>query len=435
MLFEFNVRSGMLLLFFVAGAVFALLLWLRGRRLDSRPDKLLALFLSLCCLFIFPWMVGYAGWYDGYKGPYRNILFYTPFQHQLFFGPVIYFYVQSLLNLRFAWGKKDWLHFVPGLLYLVWCLVVFVTDRWVLGRYYLMNGLADPDFDTWYQVLGFVSMIFYGLLSIRYYYRYRRITRQQLSFADSVGFLWVRNFLFAFTAYLMLTGLQQLLGLLSDMGLIRELNYGDAWWYYIVFSFIFYYIAISGYNNSTDTKIGFRFWQLQQGGPKQLGFTGNRPAGINTEAFEAIDYEEVGSEAEAPVADGATAANGFLDTAELQRWKERTEAALVGGGLYKNPELTLTILAKELGTHASFLSKVVNNGFGMNFNDFVNGYRVAEVKKLLADAANANVTIMGLAYDAGFNSKATFNRAFKKTTGQNPRDFLEGLRKHGANHG
>ncbi len=417
----------MLLLFFIAVLIYALLLGLRGRRNDSMPDKLLAIFLVLCCLFIFPWMVGYAGWYDGNKGPYRNILFYVPFQHQLIFGPVIYFYVKSLLNLRFGWRRKDWLHFVPGLLYLLWNLVVFVTDQWVLGRYFLMDGQTDPDFDTWYQVLGFVSMIFYLVLSIRYYYRYRRFAVQQLSFADSVGFLWVRNFLFAFTAYLVLTGLQQLLGLLSDMGLIRELEYGDAWWYYIVFSFIVYYIAISGYNNSTETKVALRLLQ-QDAPPKQLGYTQAAARPVNTDSFETIAYEEMDGdifESNTEQADD----NNFLSAAELEAWKEKTERLIVTEALFKNPELTLGILAKKLQTNASFLSKVINNGFGVNFNDFINGFRVREVKTLLAEPANLNITIMSLAYEAGFNSKATFNRAFKKLTGQNPKDFLEDTKR------
>ena len=59
----------------------------------------------------------------------------------------------------------------------------------------------------------------------------------------------------------------------------------------------------------------------------------------------------------------------------------------------------------------------------MNFNDFINKYRVIEVKEKLANSANSHLTIMSLAYDAGFNSKATFNRAFKKHTGENPSKY------------
>ncbi|WP_425289983.1 helix-turn-helix domain-containing protein, partial [Shewanella algae] len=73
-----------------------------------------------------------------------------------------------------------------------------------------------------------------------------------------------------------------------------------------------------------------------------------------------------------------------------------------------------------MGTNSSVLSKIINRAFQMNFNDFINRYRVEEVKKQLQNPKNASLTIMSLAYDAGFNSKATFNRAFKKHTGENP---------------
>jgi AraC-like DNA-binding protein len=433
MQFDFNVRSGMLLLFFIAGITYSMLLALRGRRNDSVADKLLSLFLILCCLFIFPWMVGHAGWYDGANGPYRDILFYTPFQHQLFFGPVIFFYVQSLLNLNFRWQKKDWLHFVPGILYLLWCIIVFVTDRLVLGRYFLMNGEADPDFDTWYQVTSFFFMIFYLVLSIRYYYRYRKYTLQLLSYADSVAFLWVRNFLLAFMAYLLVTVVKEILNLMSEAGMIRELNYGDAWWYYIVFSFIFYYIAISGYNNSGETKIGFQFFQLlKDNQPKMLGAGQATQKQFSADAIDIIDYEEVGEQQATEHTEPDTG-SAFFTEGQLQEWKIRVEQLILGESLYKSPELTLSILAKKLNTNPSFLSKVINNGFGINFNDFINRYRVQEVKALLSNPDNANITIMSLAYDAGFNSKATFNRAFKKFTGKNPRDFSVNFGKAGSN--
>ncbi len=435
MQFDFNVRSGMLLLFFIAGCTYAILLALRGRRNDSLADKLLSIYLMLCCLFIFPWMVGHAGWYNGENGPYRDILFYTPFQHQLFFGPVIFFYVQSLLNLNFRWQKKDWLHFVPGILYLLWCLVVFVTDRLLLGRYFLMNGENDPDFDTWYQVTGLFCMIFYLVLSIRYYYRYRKYTLQLLSYADSVAFLWVRNFLLAFMAYLLVTIVKEALNLMSEAGLIRELNYGDAWWYYIVFSFIFYYIAISGYNNSGETKIGFQFFKLLQNNqPKMLGEGQGYQKQFSAATVETIDYEEVGNHQPKAAAEPETDTPFFTEE-QLQEWKIRVEQLILGESLYKSPELTLSIVAKKLNTNPSFLSKVINNGFGINFNDFINRYRVQEVKNLLSDPDNANITIMSLAYDAGFNSKATFNRAFKKFTGKNPRDFSVNFADTGSNSG
>ena len=92
--------------------------------------------------------------------------------------------------------------------------------------------------------------------------------------------------------------------------------------------------------------------------------------------------------------------------------------------VYLNPSLTLTELAKKMGTNASLLSKVINSRFGISFNELINKYRVKEVITLMKDPAYKNLNLLAIAYDAGFNSKSTFNRAFKKSTGASPKDYL-----------
>jgi AraC-like DNA-binding protein len=71
------------------------------------------------------------------------------------------------------------------------------------------------------------------------------------------------------------------------------------------------------------------------------------------------------------------------------------------------------------------LSKVINSTYGQNFNDYINRFRVDEAVKLMNDPAYKNFNILVVAYDAGFNSKSTFNRAFKKVTGVTPKDYLK----------
>ena len=68
---------------------------------------------------------------------------------------------------------------------------------------------------------------------------------------------------------------------------------------------------------------------------------------------------------------------------------------------------------------------MINAGAGKNFNDFVNAYRVDEFKRQVREPASAHLSFLGLALDCGFNSKATFNRAFKKFTGTSPKEFTE----------
>jgi AraC-like DNA-binding protein len=86
--------------------------------------------------------------------------------------------------------------------------------------------------------------------------------------------------------------------------------------------------------------------------------------------------------------------------------------------------LSLADLARRMRTNPVVLSQVINMGVGKNFNDFVNHYRVEEFKQQAKKPTNAHLSLLGIALDCGFNSKATFNRAFRKFTGTSPGEFL-----------
>lgn len=92
---------------------------------------------------------------------------------------------------------------------------------------------------------------------------------------------------------------------------------------------------------------------------------------------------------------------------------------------YLNPDLSLRSLAKLLNIHSNQLSWLLNEGFGKNFNEFINQYRLLTFKRLALDPANKNLTLMALAYDSGFNSKTVFNTYFKKEVGMTPKAFLK----------
>ena len=91
---------------------------------------------------------------------------------------------------------------------------------------------------------------------------------------------------------------------------------------------------------------------------------------------------------------------------------------------YLDQELSLRSLAAQVELHPNQLSWLLNERLNKNFNEFVNHYRVQAFKKLALDPANAQVTLLGLAYDSGFSSKTVFNTYFKKETGRTPKQFL-----------
>jgi AraC-like DNA-binding protein len=409
MYFDFNWRSSLLLIFFFHGLVYAFLFFRKAYQKEHPSDNWLGFFLIMCILYICPWMLGYAGWYWGTEClECRNFMFYVPMNHTLLMGPVIFMYIRTLLNPGFEFSKLDRWHFVPGIAYIIWTIVVAVTDLLVLKRYYLMDGQNDPDFDTWYQAIGFFSLLIYLVLSLRYYLMYRAFIVQELSFADNLQFKWVRNFLIACFLYFFSTVLLDILRLAGV-----DIGYQDTWWYYLLFAFIFYYIAISGYANSIEQRKNFELDFLRYKMPSLIGGIVSDNIAVNEEeaSFEVLKNIEAQETPEST--------ESFISSI----WIDKVEHAITIEKMYRNPELTLTDLANHLGTNPSLLSKIINRSFSKNFNDYVNQYRVLEVKENLANPANAHLTIMSLAYDAGFNSKATFNRAFKKFTGDSPKSY------------
>ena len=92
---------------------------------------------------------------------------------------------------------------------------------------------------------------------------------------------------------------------------------------------------------------------------------------------------------------------------------------------YLNPDLTLRDLAKQIDIHPNHLSWILNQSIGLNFNEFINQYRIEAFKSYAKAQENENLTIEGLAYESGFNSKTVFNTYFKRETGLTPKQFLK----------
>jgi AraC-like DNA-binding protein len=408
MRYDFNFYSSILLIFFVHGLVYAVLLFRKGIINEHVSDKWLAAFLLLCSLYIAPWMLGFAGWYD--HQPLRDIMFYVPMQLLFFIGPVIFFYVQSLLNPSFRFGKKEWLHLLPGILYLMFCIVMVVIDKLVLKKYFFLENQIDPEFDAWYQYMGFVSMFLYFLVSLRYYNLYKKLMEQVVSYADVVLFKWVRNFLYAFLIMLII----KLLFYVGSFFLtFQKMRYHGPWWEYFSFAIVYYYIAITGHANSVETKVPFKL-NLLNNKPTLLLNASVTEASENNFIEDAEVIEIVNEQVEKKEDEGL-----------LAEWKPKILSLLQNEKIYEDPELSLTQMAKQLKTNPSILSKTINQGFQLNFNDFINNYRIEAVKEKLQAGEQKTQTLLGIAYDCGFNSKATFNRAFKKVTGTSPKEWME----------
>lgn len=392
MLFSFSLKSSVLLIFFFHGIVFSYLLLIKGIQKGIKSNLWLSLFTFLCALYIAPFMLGYAGWYSAQ--PYRDILFYIPFQQLFLLAPVLYFYIKTLLDKSFRFTSKDYIHFLPATLYLIYSIIIFFADKIILNEYYFYADGKDKDFSFWYQLAGLFSFVYYLSKCLRAYYSYRDATYNLLSYADSVMFKWAKRFLISFLMLIILRIIFFIVNPEWD-------QFGKKFWYYVSFSILFYYVSISAYSNSI------------------LSATSFKDSDLNSDTDDKVEnnLSETGS------IDNPTQLQNEIQG--LETWKEKIETLMSINKMYEDPELIISDLSNQLGTHSKKVSQVINQGFNMNFNDFANHYRIKALLQKVEEGEHNDKTLIGLAFECGFNSKSTFNRAFKRYTSLSPKDYIQ----------
>ena len=94
---------------------------------------------------------------------------------------------------------------------------------------------------------------------------------------------------------------------------------------------------------------------------------------------------------------------------------------------FLNPALTIQDISKAMNVPVRELSVLINHQLGQHFYDFVNIYRIENAKEILKDPSKSKVTILEILYEVGFNSKSSFNTAFKKHTGNTPTEYRKTL--------
>lgn len=134
-------------------------------------------------------------------------------------------------------------------------------------------------------------------------------------------------------------------------------------------------------------------------------------------ALENIIYPNLSFQTEKPAS--------RLNEEELSKYKSILNTLLEQDEVFTDSEINLASLADKVGISMNDLSFVINNSYNMNFYALINNYRVEKVKDMLSKKQHNHLTILGIAFEAGFTSKSTFNNAFKKTTGYTPSEYVK----------
>lgn len=403
MKFEFNLYSSLLLLGFTQGMVYGgLLLW-RGFSAQRLSDRILGSLLIVICLHLSHYMLGFAGWFNG-RDAYTTFMFYFPIENLLLVGPLIYYYFRSLTNQEFKMGKREWLHFAPGGLHLALMALVFVRDlviqHWIVGEPLQCFDATRGDWACFFeehleipiQMLWTISIGVYLCLTLRDYQRYRRYLNDHFSEQEGIQFGWLRNMLLILGVSLLMTWAFDVFGFFAG-----EMSYMEYWYTHMTLAGATYIVCIQGYHSSVKGR--------------ELSFV-------------AMPQEETPSTTAVAVVKEAVPVPTTEAPPELEAWVKKLTVFMEEKEPYLDPELNLKQLAKAMQTNHTVLSRVINSGFGQNFNDFINSRRVEAVKYKMEDPAVAHYSLLGIANECGFNSKSTFNRAFKKFCGMSPRDYL-----------
>lgn len=398
MTFYFSAYSTPLLVGFVQAWIYAVLFWFRGRREERLSDTLLGWVLVALSFEIWIYMLGFGGiaifWRQLEFFP-RTLSFLLP--------PLVYFYLKSQVDARFRFQARDVWHALPFALDTLYHLLVFSQGSvFVL---YWKTTVHEGWIDDLTFVVGLAQQLLYLYWSFHLYRAYRAWTTTQFSNPEIISFRWFRNFLLALTISLVFN-----LGMtLLDLWL--KLTYWQNWWGNLVNVVLIYYVSIEGYAQRQPTR-QFRF--QPEAMPPQLE---TQPEASSLPLIRQYALDEAESVRSARSDPSPVTPDLSEPLGKLLTFME-TECPFL------NPDLSLTDLARLTHLNPAFLSQLINTGTGRNFNDFINEYRVKAFKRLASDPANSHMSFLGIALDCGFNSKATFNRSFRKFTGVSPRDFL-----------
>lgn len=343
-----------------------------AKRINRAANRFLSLALItmvLCLLWVLGKNIGLESYFSHWS--------WLPLQFSLALGPLIFFYVRKITQPNNPFCLKDLLHFAPLLLEQgVLALEIKESIRTGAATY---HTLTFHQLSPLLQLLAFISVSAYLYASHRLVERFYR--GQKFNGGDRYRYQlrWLHHLLIGFSL---------------------------LWLLWIPFTAVDYFY----YHSQLDTEAYYLLYLLLA-------------AMAIWVAVLALLRPEVGVPTDAP---------SFLKPplpAELKQKGLWLKKVIKTNFYYKDPELSLSSLAEKLELTTHELSRIINTVLKKSFNDFINQYRVTDVVQKMQDPAYDHLTLLGIAYESGFNSKTTFNRTFKQMTGKSPVAYKNDLKK------
>lgn len=301
---------------------------------------------------------------------YYDTWYHIFLEYNWVYGALIYFFVSAYTNPAFKFKNKDWIHFLPVLIEFVWSNFIKSQNFYWEGTRESLSWLGYWGYVVWMQYPTMYLVC--GTLIIFYSLKAEKLIKQMLLKNVEVPkhkLKWITRVLKVLRIYAITFMIITLVDLiLFDYAF-------DGFYYYPLFiglAIITYWLGIEGYNRRNTVVL------------KQKNLLSKK------------------------------------EKEQLEQIASQLKQLMIKEKPYLNPNLTLRNLAESLNIKSYLLTKCLNMHLDKKFSTFINEYRIKELKELLKNPENKNFTLLGLAFDVGFNSKASFNRAVKKITGNSP---------------
>jgi AraC-like DNA-binding protein len=362
---------------FIAFFLSVIILTKKGR---SRADIILGVWMIVIGIHI----LGYYSFASGMIYIYPAMMWLN-LPYVFMHGPMLYLYTAALTKPE-QFKSKKWLwHFATPLLISFSIVPFMLLPEYDRIMFYKNDGKGYESYIYDWKILTIISGIIYVVLTYILLFKHKKRILTQFSNQEKINLNWLRLLLY---------------GMGITWGIII-LGGSDKW----IFS------------TSAFLLVFFGFF-----GIKQVGiFTDQN---IEIESKEKLIIEE--PKTIEPNIEKKKYAKSSLNENTANEIDRKLQHLMTTERLFIEPELTLTDLATRLEIHPNHLSQVINLK-GANFYDYINTLRIEEFKRLISLPENKKYSILGLAYECGFNSKSAFNRYFKKSTGLSPSEYLKNI--------
>jgi AraC-like DNA-binding protein len=357
-------------------SLFFVIILLLKRNKHLKDLFLIGFFLCIGCELLYRFLLFGNSYY------YHSRLVLLDIVYWALFGPVLLFYIRSVIVKRLQFRLKYLFHLLPLIISLI-TVSDYVFHKSIYNSFNDFYNLQTGIFKIGLIIWEFSSPV-YLVYAIAILIKHKRNTKNYFSNIERRELNWLFLLTIGFTVFIYVT--------------------------YSLWIFTDFFPLSLNLKMLTVVLSGYVF---------VLGIYGYRQESIFLEmASKSNEENQTDSKRK-------SYQKTFLDPDERELINQKLTDIMQHEKPYLESEITISDIASRLGISVYKLSRVINEDHHHNFFDFINTYRVNEVKKMLTSSKAYDFKIESIAYDCGFNSKSSFYSIFKKHTHLTPTEFKE----------